>query len=113
MGGQGLVETLGPNFLTWFNNFQGYDYGTTPKIVVPGLMTKVQQSVPSNGSILNSQYCYRSYLNEAPSSDEFVTGNDNNNWDTVWVFKKPLVISYVYGGTTYHASFYSQFTNPN
>jgi hypothetical protein len=113
MGGQQEVTSLSSNFKTWFENFEGgVDTGSVSIFIAP-VMTKVQMTVPSGDSILNSQYCYRSGLSEAPSSDEFVTGNDNNEYNSVWVFKTPLVVKYTSSGTTYYASLYTQFTNPN
>ena len=116
MGGEGLVNKLGPTFLTWFEAYVE-DYVSNPisniKLEIAPVMTKVQMSVPYAGSILNSQYCFRADLDEAPSSDQFITGNSVSNFDTVWVFKTPLVISYTDGGNKKYASLYTQFTNPN
>jgi hypothetical protein len=119
MGGSQPVTSLSDNFKTWFASWIDDNEGETVvnntiSIFVAPVMTKVQQTVPSGGSILNSRYCLRYGLTEAPTSDQFVTGNDNNEYDTVWVFKTPLVISYKLQGdsTTYYASIYTQFTNP-
>ena len=116
IGGFGVVNTLGANFLTWFENWTDVDSGSATIFVAP-VMTKVAQCVPSGNSILNSQYAVsggqRGDIYESPSSDQYVTGYGGNNWDTVWVFKTPLTIQYTYGGDTLYATFYSQFTNPN
>ena len=116
IGGFGVVNTLGANFLTWFENWTDVDPGSETIFVAP-IMTKVAQSVPSGDSILNSQYAVsggqRPTITESPSSDNYVTGYGGNNWDTVWVFKSPLTIQYTDAGTTEYVTFYSQFTNPN
>lgn len=116
MGGEGLVHTLGANFLTWFYNFYGYDNGTTPEIYVAPVMTKVQQSVPSGGSILNSQYATSAHttIYEPPTSNEFVTGTNETAgvpYDTAYIFKTPLVLKIQNGGTEY-VSLYSFFGRP-
>jgi len=115
LGGTGLVNTLGPNFITWFSEYWNGGGLINFTIVTAPIMTKVQMSVPLNDSILNSQYAVIGDLEEAPSSDEFITGSEATNYDTVYVFKTPLVISYQYTGTNtvYYASFYTQFTNPS
>jgi len=116
IGGFGVVNTLGADFLTWFEVWTDVDPGSEVLFVAP-IMTKIAQSVPSGNSILNSQYTVsggqRPAIYESPSSDNYVTGTDSTNWDTVWVFKSPLTIQYTYGGDTLYATFYSQFTNPN
>lgn len=112
MGGVGLVQKLGPDFIDWASSYTGADSGSISIFTAP-IMTKVQMSVPSNGSILNGQYAARTGLSEPPTSSEFVTGSDSTNWDTAWVFKTPLVLKYRSSGTVYYASFYTQFTNPN
>ena len=116
IGGFGVVNTLGQNFRTWFENWTDVDPGSETIFVSP-IMTKVGQSVPSGNSILNSQYVVsggqRPAIYESPSSDNYVTGYAGTNWDTVWVFKSPLTIQYTYGGNTLYATFYTQFTNPN
>jgi hypothetical protein len=120
IGGFGVVNKLGSNFLTWFESWADVDPGSETIFTAP-VMTKVGQSVPSGNSILNSQYAAsgveggnanRNFITESPSSDQYVTGYDGNNWDTVWVFKTPLTIQYTYLGTTYYGTLYSQFTNP-
>ena len=123
IGGFGVVNKLGADFLTWFENWtESVDPGSEVLFVAP-IMTKVGQSVQSgnNRSILNSQYAVtgttvnsQGPISESPSSDSYVTGYDGNNWDTIWVFKSPLTIQYTIGGSgPYYATFYTQFTNPN
>lgn len=112
MGGLGLVQRLGPDFIDWASSYiGGVDSGSISIFTAP-IMTKVQMSVPSSSSILNSQYAARTGLSEPPTGDQFVTGSDSTNWDTAWVFKTPLVLKYRSSGTVYYASFYTQFTNP-
>ena len=115
IGGFGVVNKLGADFITWFENWTDVDPGSETIFVAP-VMTKIAQSVPSGNSILNSQYVVsggqRPTIYESPSSDQYVTGYGGNNWDTVWVFKTPLTIQYTLGGTIQYATFYTQFTNP-
>lgn len=112
MGGLGLVTSLGNSFKTWFENYEGGVDSGSIEIYTRPTMTKVQMTVPDGASILNSQYAYRGGLTEAPSSDEFVTGSPSTSWDTVWVFKTPLVLKYKDSGNVRYASLYTQFTNP-
>jgi len=119
IGGFGVVNTLGSNFLTWLENWADIDAGSEVIFTAP-IMTKVSQSIQhgSGDSILNSQYAVsgggvRPTITESPSSDQYVTGYAGNNWDSVWVFKTPLTIQYRYEGNgPYYLTLYSQFTNP-
>jgi hypothetical protein len=112
MGVEGVVNALDESFTQWFEYYEEADNGSTTIQVAP-VVTKVQMSVPHGGSILNSQYCYRSGLTEPPTSSEFVTGSAATNYDTVYVFKTPLVLRYTDSGNARYASIYTQFTNPS
>ena len=119
MGGERLVTSLGPNFLTWLDNYlEGSDY----QLVIPPTMTKVQQHVTSGagnygGSMLNSNYVIR-YTDvisgvPAPTDNYVFDGNNGNNFYTAWVFKTPLTISYNDGGDPYYMTFQTMFQRPN
>jgi len=112
MGGVGVVTSLSEKAMTWFENQiddqDGIDYGSLSMHIAP-VMTKVKMSVPYNSSILNNNHVYVGYLDEPPSSNNFVTGSEATNWDTVWVFKTPLVLKYTYDGYVRYASFLSEF----
>jgi hypothetical protein len=122
MGGVEPIKELGANFISWFTNAME-DYGSSPvtnvKLYQSGVMIKVAQvngggesiDVGTNSDVwLNTNYGAQVWSAEAPPSDEFVTGDDTNNFNTSWVFKTPVVISFVYSGATYYTTFSSEFT---
>jgi hypothetical protein len=128
MGGVEPIKELGANFVTWFTNAmqnwvddnEGDSVSiTNVKLYQPGIMTKVAQvngggesiDVGTNSDVwLNTNYGAQVWSASPPPGDEFVTGDDTNNFNTSWVFKSPVVISFVYSGATYYTTFSSEFT---
>ena len=113
MGGDKLVTSLGPNFLTWLGEYTG---GSNFSIKVNPVMTRVQQTVQAAAypaiDALNSKYAIR-FTTEKPASDEYIiSGNEANNYFSCWVFKTPLTVEFTRGGDTFYSTFNTQFTNP-
>lgn len=109
MGGSGLVNSLGPNFIRYIKAWRtGMDVGSSVGIHVPAVMTKIQ----SSGK--NELYTSEAYQvsTVAPSGDDFVSGDASNNFRTTWIFKSPLTITIVESGVTKYITL-SSFLGPD
>lgn len=123
MGGLGLVQKLGPNFIAWLNNWVADYYNSsvinTFKVHVPATVTKVQVTDEDSydfdvleNDITNSPW---GVSTDAPSGDGYVRGYADNNFHTYWVFKTPLTISFTVDGAlrylTYNTTFAPVYNN--
>jgi len=100
MGGKRLITSIGPNFNTYLRKrIQGIEslgapYSGDLSIVVNPVMTKIQLAQPGQVQGLTFENVYG--VNEyPPTSDEYVGGNETNNYYTSWVFFKPLTVRFV------------------
>jgi hypothetical protein len=95
-----LLTSIGPNFNTYLQKrIQDIDglgsaYDGELMIVVHPLMTKVQLAQPGQVRGLTFENVY-GVNNDPPTSDEYVGGNESNNYYTSWVFFKPLTVRFV------------------
>ena len=100
MGGRRLVTSIGPNFNTYLRKrIQDIDtlassYSGELTIFVNPVMTKVQLAQPGEVLGLTFENVY-GVNTTAPSSDEYIGGNELNKYFTSWVFYKPLTIRFV------------------
>lgn len=102
LGGNGLVQSLGPNFLKYINGWQATNpQNSSVLIYSQGVVTKVQAS-PKN--FLLSGKVFRSSATP-PSGDGYIAGNDTNLYRTTWVFKQPLTIAVTSDGVTTYVTF--------
>lgn len=99
MGGFSNILALGPTFVTYLRNLirqidsLGSAYAGPLSIYTNPVMTKVQIAQPNNVQGLTFENVFG--VNEQPpSSDEYVGGNDANNYFASWVFVKPLTVKY-------------------
>jgi hypothetical protein len=99
MGGKRLITSLGPNFVTYLNNFiqvndsLGSPYSGELLIYVNPVMTKAQIAQPNNVNALEFENVFG--VNDVPpTSDQYVGGEFSNNYYTSWVFYSPLTIRY-------------------
>jgi hypothetical protein len=107
MGGLGLVRALGPNFLRYIRAWRdgSIDANSPITIYTPGVMTKVQQ-IPI-GAMTDEKTATIS--SEPPTSTEYVSGNQANNFMTAWVFKHPLTITILESGIIQYITFSTVF----
>lgn len=101
LGGNGMVTSLGPNFITYIDGWRNLDQYSSISIVIPSVMTKVQAT-----SALNSGNAFQE-SSTPPSGNEYIEGNDSNGFQTFWIFKKPLTISVTEDGITSYVTFHS------
>jgi hypothetical protein len=106
LGGGGLVRTLGANFIRYIRNWRSTSTTapvTKVELYTNAIMTKIQRSPKSvlySGSVVR--------INASPpSGDLYIEGDDNVNYRTTWIFKKPLTITTVEDGVTKYITFTS------
>jgi len=115
-GGTGLVQELGPNFLTWMAALQGDDFNN-PTIQVRGVMTKVRQSVQGTNADygsgpLNAKYAIVTSSQKPLNEEYIVAGDETNKYFTAWVFKSPLTIKFTRdNGDVQYVTLNTQFQN--
>jgi hypothetical protein len=94
MGGQELVLGLGQTvqdfFKAWINDEEG-SVPTELELYVKPVMTKVQFSTNPSQIISETTSGLSDY---PPSGSEYVTGEENNVYKTVWVFQSPITVKY-------------------
>jgi hypothetical protein len=117
MGGLTLATKLGPNFIRWLNNWVADYYNSsvidTFTVHVPATMTRIQMTNEQNEDydvLKNDTYDepWGVSLN-APSSDNFVNGNEGNKWLSRWVFKTPLTVKFMLDGSPRYLTYYTVF----
>jgi hypothetical protein len=100
IGGARVVSSFGPNMLTWLSkriqNEEGLGapYDGPLHLTVQPLMTKIQLAAPEQGDgPLNDESVY-GITDAAPSSSEYIGGDEMSSYYTSWVFKTPITIRY-------------------
>lgn len=100
MGGRTLVQSLGPNMITWLQNYTSAEGPFT--IVVAPTMVKVQpRGVDSDYDALR-YWRNTSFHTRIPTGDEYImAGTPTGQYYSTWVFDTPLTISFEGEGTQY------------
>lgn len=100
ISGARVVSSLGPKMVLWLQNRiqneegLGSPYDGPLHLTVQPLMTKIQLAAPEQGAgPLNSEDVY-GITDAAPSSSEYIGGDESSNYYTTWVFKTPITIRY-------------------
>jgi hypothetical protein len=100
IGGARVVSSFGPKMLTWLRKrienqeSPGVPYDGPLLLTVQPLMTKIQLAAPEQGDgPLNDESVY-GITDAAPSSSEYIGGDENSEYYTAWVFKTPMTIRY-------------------
>ena len=121
IGGIGLVQKLGPNMITWLENWLGINYDaniTNISVYTPGQVTRAQfvyDPIVDSGEFLESDTTDATYgiTDNAPSGDEYVMGTAQDNYRSVWIFKTPLTIRFFEdnGETTKYLTLFTNFAS--
>ncbi len=120
LGGIGLVQRLGPNMITWLENWLGINFQgdiTNISVYTPAQVTRAQfvtNNGAFSGTFLGSDVDYDTYAiyDQPPSGDEYVMGAAQDNFRAVWIFKTPLTIRFfdVEGDTTRYLTLFTNFS---
>ena len=104
LGGLYLATSLGPNFKAYIRAWRtGIDAGSSIEVVVAPQLIRVQEvSIPNVTSNSSSSVTVSEY---APTGDNYITGDVNNNYQTTYIFKTPLTFSIVEGGVKKYITF--------
>ena len=107
MGGPRLVTALGENFKAYIRSWRSgtIDAGSPIEVYVPAQVLRVQEASIGNLSADSDDvYLVRT---TAPTSDNYIAGSTQNNYQTTYVFKTPLTFTIVEGGATKYITFRS------
>lgn len=118
-GGASLVNSFGPNMITYLRNWidqietLGAAYTGPLVIYIQPLMTRVQLANP-NFAINDDSGAFRrdrswGITTEAPVSGEYIGGGSADNYFTAWIFKTPLTVQYVGSSGFKYITMTSQF----
>jgi hypothetical protein len=105
LGGPYLATSLGENFKTYIRNWRAgtIDAGSPINVYIAPQLIKVQEADIENITA-NSSFVYN-VSTSAPSSDNYISGNVSNNYQTTYVFKTPLTFTTVEGGVINYITF--------
>lgn len=115
-GGSSLIFSLGPNMTTWLRNrindieAIGSPFEGNLNLYIQPVMTKVQMVAQRQGdSPLNDESVY-GVTTEAPTSTDYIGGDNLNNFFSTWIFKSPMTVQYTYNGITKYITLTSQIS---
>ena len=95
MGGLKPVVSIGQTVKDFLTAWINYDEGQSPtgdfELVVKPVMTKLQFSTNPGQFEDEDTYSLSDY---APSSDDYITGAEENKYRTVWAFQSPMTVKY-------------------
>jgi hypothetical protein len=105
MGGKKLITELGPTMITYLRNLIKNNeslldpYTGEVFLYIKPTMTKIQIAQPRNVNALEKSQVY-GINDQPPTSDEYVGGENSNNYYASWVFYSPLTVRYVSSSST-------------
>ena len=105
LSGPVLATSLGPNFKAYIRSWRisTIDAGSPIEIYLAPQLLRVQEASYDNISS-NSGESYK-ISTSAPAGDNYITGNDTNNYNSKYIFKTPLTFTIVESGITQYITF--------
>jgi hypothetical protein len=105
LGGLYLATSLGENFKAYIRAWRSgtIDAGSRIDIVVAPQLLRVQEVSVTNVTANSSSSV--TVRTEAPSGENYITGNTDNSYQTTFVFKTPLTVSIFEGGVKKYITF--------
>ncbi len=105
MGGEHLVQALGPNFLSYIRAWRtGIDPGTPINIYINGSVQRAQMTTDNFLGDLSYEVS-----TTPPTSDNYNIGSFTNTYRSTYIFVKPLTITTVESGVTQYITFATRF----
>lgn len=105
ISGPSLVTSLGNNFKDYIRSWRSgtIDPDSPIRVVVAAQVVRVQEASLAHLTATNSNSWTISTT--PPSGDNFIIGNEENKYNTTYIFKTPLTFSIVEGGVTQYITF--------
>lgn len=100
------VNAIGPNIKAWFVARESADSASTVTLYKAPIVVRTNIVTPQLTP--NDVDCYDAGLLDPPMFD-FASGTTQNNYYSTYLFRTPMVIQYVHGGTTKYAVINTQF----
>ena len=106
MGGPYLVTSVGDNFKAYIRAWLDgeIDNDSPINVYIASQMLRVQEASLANINAGGSSYVKH---DSAPTGEDYISGNTTNNYNTTYIFKTPLTISYVASSVTKYVTFKS------
>jgi hypothetical protein len=105
MGGNRLVQKLGDNFKAYIRAWRNVtiDVNSPISVYEPSQVVRVQEAGTDNIRADSGD----SYIvsTSAPVSDNFISGMEDNNYNSTYIFKTPLTITIKEGGVLTYLTF--------
>ena len=105
MSGPYLVNTLGSNFKSYIRAWRDgiIDAGSPIDIYIAPQMLRVQEADINNVDASSGDAYNISAI--APSSENYIAGDETTTYNTTYVFKTPLTFTIVESGVTQYITF--------
>ena len=104
MGGPYLVSSLGNNFKDYIRAWRSgiIDTDSPIEIYIAPQIYRVQEGSHAN---INADSDIYTISTEAPSNDNYITGDITNNYNTNYIFKTPLTFTVIESGVKKYITF--------
>jgi hypothetical protein len=103
-GAASLVNDIGPNIVAWCESQANADVGTV-RILEKPIVVRANQI--AEGREPNSDQAMRE--SNTPFEFENASGTAANRYNTTYIFRKPLVVTYTVSGVTKYRMFNTQY----
>ena len=105
MGGPYLATSLGDNFKQYIRSWRTatIDAGSPIEVDVPSQILKIQSA--ARGLVASTENVSYRITTQRPASDNYITGNAIDKFNTTYIFKTPLTITIKESGVTKYIIF--------
>lgn len=106
LGGLYLATSLGANFKAYIRAWRAgsIDAGSPIEVVVAPQLLRVQEVALANLNSISNAGSW-SISSSVPKSENYVTGDNSNQYKTTYIFKTPLTFSIIEGGVKKYLTF--------
>jgi hypothetical protein len=105
LGGPYLVTSLGENFKAYVRSWRSstIDSGSPIEVYVASQILRVQEA--SRGHVNSVDGDTWLITTSAPTGDNYISGDEQNKYQTTYIFKTPLTFTIVEGGVKKYITF--------